>query len=82
MTKGYILETSPLPKLPVTGLESVPNRTQESFDVCLDHQSAEEESVNGTKNLVKYEPAFSRYPFILLLDGIVSILLLLLPSRD
>ena len=71
--KGYILEASPLPKLPVTGLQSVVDRTQESFSVCLDYQSAEDEAVNGTENRVKFKPEFPRYPFVLLLDGIVSI---------
>lgn len=74
MIKGYILEASPLPKLPITALESVPSSTQNSFSVCLDHQSAEDEAINGTENRVNYRPTFSRFPFILLLDGIVSIL--------
>lgn len=74
MIKGYILEASPLPKLPVTGLDPVSDSTQETFGVCLDHQSTEEESVNGRDNQVKYKPVIPRYPFVLLLDGIVSIL--------
>lgn len=74
MIKGYILEASPLPKLPITGLDPVSDRTRESFGVCLDHQSAEEEAVNGRDNQVKYKPVIARYPFVLLLDGIVSIL--------
>lgn len=75
--KGYILEASPLPKLPVTGLDPVSSLTQESFSVCLDHQSTEEEAVNGRDNQVKYKPVVSRYPFVLLLDGIVSNLLVI-----
>lgn len=75
--KGYILEASPLPKLPVTGLDSVSCPTRESFGVCLDHQSTEEEDINGRDNQVKYKPVISRYPFVLLLDGIVSILLVI-----
>ena len=75
--KGYILEASPLPKLPVTGLDSVSCPTRESFGVCLDHQSTEEETVNGRDNQVQYKPVISRYPFVLLLDGIVSILLVI-----
>lgn len=80
MTKGYILEASPLPKLPVTALESVTSNTQKSFSVCLDYQSAEDEAVNGTENRVEFRPIFPRYPFILLLDGIVSILFAPRPS--
>ena len=74
MMKGYILEASPLPKLPITGLDPVSDCTRESFGVCLDHQSTEEEAVNGSDNQVKYKPVTPRYPFVLLIDGIVSIL--------
>lgn len=77
LIKGYILEASPLPKFPVTGLDPVSCRTQESFSVCLDYQSAEEEAVNGKENQLKYKPITPRYPFVLLLDGIVSILLVM-----
>jgi hypothetical protein len=72
MVKGFILEASPLPKLPVIALERVSSSTQEFFSVSLDHQSAEEERVNGTDKEIKYKPSFCRYPFVLLLDGIVS----------
>ncbi|KAL8784431.1 MAG: hypothetical protein Q9213_003954 [Squamulea squamosa] len=70
---GYILEASPLPKLPVTGLMSVPNpqsTTRPTFNVILDHQSQEEAAVNGTDTVVPYGTGNRRYPFLLLLDGI------------
>ncbi|CAL8577658.1 hypothetical protein XPA_003482 [Xanthoria parietina] len=70
---GYILEASPLPKLPVTGLKHVPSppRTpRPTFDVILDHQSREEEAVNGTGTAVPYGTGHQRFPFLLLLDGI------------
>ncbi|KAI4262118.1 MAG: hypothetical protein L6R42_002697 [Xanthoria sp. 1 TBL-2021] len=70
---GYILEASPLPKLPVTGLKRVPRppgTPQPTFDVILDHQSREEEAVNGTSTAVPYGTGHQRYPFLLLLDGI------------
>ncbi|KAI4284603.1 MAG: hypothetical protein L6R38_001304 [Xanthoria sp. 2 TBL-2021] len=70
---GYILEASPLPKLPVTGLKRVPRppgTPQPTFDVILDHQSREEEAVNGTGTAVPYGTGHQRYPFLLLLDGI------------
>ncbi|KAL8848737.1 MAG: hypothetical protein Q9221_006281 [Calogaya cf. arnoldii] len=70
---GYILEASPLPKLPVTGLRKVPSplkTPRPTFDVILDHQSREEEAVNGTGTAVPYGTGYQRYPFLLLLDGI------------
>ncbi|KAL9000590.1 MAG: hypothetical protein Q9169_000883 [Polycauliona sp. 2 TL-2023] len=70
---GYILEASPLPKLPVTGLKKVSNPSavsQPTFDVVLDHQSREEEAVNGIGTAVPYGTGHQRYPFLLLLEGI------------
>ncbi|KAL8675385.1 MAG: hypothetical protein Q9168_000216 [Polycauliona sp. 1 TL-2023] len=70
---GYILEASPLPKLPVTGLKHVPSpstASQPTFDVILDHQSREEEAVNGVSTTVPYNTGHQRYPFLLLLEGI------------
>ncbi|KAL9603974.1 MAG: hypothetical protein Q9179_002002 [Wetmoreana sp. 5 TL-2023] len=66
---GYILEASPLAKPPITGLRRMPNPKQ-SFEVILDHQSREEEAVNGTKTAVSYGTGYLRYPFLMLLDGI------------
>ena len=68
---GYILEASPLPKLPVAGFLAVEKRNG-AFHVILDHQSREEEAVNGTDTNVEYEVGFPRYPFVLLLDGILD----------
>lgn len=68
---GYILEGSPLPKLPATGLLPVDGRNR-PLEVSLDHQSREDELVNGTNPVIKYKTAFPRYPFVLMLDGIVS----------
>ncbi|KAL8804703.1 MAG: hypothetical protein Q9182_002395 [Xanthomendoza sp. 2 TL-2023] len=69
---GYILEASPLPKQPVTGLKAVQNLRSTSFGLILDHQSREEEAINGTNTSVSYGTGYQRYPFLLLLDGIVS----------
>ncbi|KAI4175782.1 MAG: hypothetical protein LQ343_001395 [Gyalolechia ehrenbergii] len=66
---GYILEASPLPKLPVTALDPVPN-PQSTFRVAIGHQSQEEEAVNGSDPVVRYGTGYRRYPFLLLLDGI------------
>ncbi|KAM0795228.1 hypothetical protein BDR22DRAFT_871877 [Usnea florida] len=68
---GYILEASPLPKLPVTGFQAVEKRNGE-FHVILGHQSREDEAVNGTGSIIKYDVTFPRYPFVLLLDGILD----------
>ena len=68
---GYILEASPLPKLPVTGFQAVEKRNGE-FHVILGHQSREDEAVNGTSSIIKYDVTFPRYPFVLLLDGILD----------
>lgn len=68
---GYILEASPLPKLPVVGFRAVEKRNG-AFHVILDHQSREDEAVNGTSTNIKYEVGFARYPFVLLLDGILD----------
>ena len=40
--------------------------------MILDHQSREDEDINGKDTLIKYETGFPRYPFVLLLDGVVS----------
>ena len=68
---GYILEASPLPKLPVVGFQAIKERNG-AFHVILDHQSREDEAVNGTSTSIKYEVGFPRYPFVLLLDGILD----------
>lgn len=59
-----------MPKLPLTGLRSLPV-PRSSFEVFLDHQSREDEAVNGTKTTVAYGHGRRRFPFLMLLDGIV-----------
>ena len=61
-----------MPKMPVIGLCSI-DKPHSNFQVLLDHQSQEEESVNGNSPFVPYGSNFSRYPFLLLLDGIVCL---------
>ena len=68
---GYILEASPLPKLPVVAFEPIP-KPQAPFYISLDHQSREEEAINGSQPRIQYKTGFSRYPFVLLLDGILD----------
>ena len=60
-----------MPKLPITGLLPVEGK-QKPLNASLDHQSREDEAVNGADPSIKYNPTFPRYPFLLMLDGIVS----------
>lgn len=82
---GCVLEASPLPRLPVASLEPFEAHMIDHFKVSLGSQSREEAAVNGTDSclpLVNHlhqsqsEPDLllpqSRYPFVLLLDGIVD----------
>jgi len=71
---GYILEASPLPKLPVTSLgELSAQNSMTGYKVSLDHQSREEAAVNGTDNFIPipFNPSGHK-PFVLLLDSIVD----------
>lgn len=73
---GYILEASPLPRLPITHLgEFRPgsDEQQEGFEVAIDYQSREDAAVNGTENFIKSARSRSgRKPLVLLLDSIVD----------
>ncbi|KAI9048485.1 hypothetical protein LZ554_007319 [Drepanopeziza brunnea f. sp. 'monogermtubi'] len=73
---GYILEASPLPRLPVTHLgefKPASEEQQEGFEVTIDYQSREEAAVNGTENFIRVaKSTFGRKPFVLLLDSIVD----------
>ena len=68
---GYILEASPLPKLPVTGFQAV-KELNGPFHVVLDHQSREDEAVNGTNTHIAYEVNSPRYPFVLFLQNVLD----------
>jgi 21S rRNA (GM2251-2'-O)-methyltransferase len=74
---GCILEASPLPQLPVACLELVSLPTEDHFSVSLSAQSVEEAAVNGSNGQVERLPRFDeadqkRFPFVLLLDGILD----------
>ncbi|UNI20584.1 23S rRNA (guanosine(2251)-2'-O)-methyltransferase [Purpureocillium takamizusanense] len=70
---GFVLETSPLPQPPVQSLgklEESPTRL--GFHVLLDHQTREEEMVNGTDTFVPRSNDVTPKPFVLLLDEILD----------
>ncbi|KAJ5477920.1 hypothetical protein N7530_003429 [Penicillium desertorum] len=78
---GCILEASPLPKLPVRGLQAVPSISEEYFRTELAPQTREEAAVNGTDDRIQiHHPSppphetelRHRYPIVLLLDGVVD----------
>ncbi|KAH8592701.1 Alpha/beta knot methyltransferase, partial [Bisporella sp. PMI_857] len=70
---GYILEASPLPRLPVTHLGEFNEENASEFEVALDHQSREEAAINGMDEVIKLSPdRFGRKPFVLFLDSILD----------
>lgn len=76
---GYILEASPLPKLPITSLGELGTQGgKPGFLVSLDYQSREEAVINGTENFIPLPCAYAqgngsgRKPLVLLLDSILD----------
>ena len=68
---GYILEASPLPRLPVANLGELTDRDGEpGFKVTVEHQSREDAAVNGTFDFIKLPRNSWRKPFVLFLDSI------------
>ncbi|KAA8574396.1 hypothetical protein EYC84_005872 [Monilinia fructicola] len=69
---GYILEASPLPRLPVVSLgEVIDQGNSSAIKLTLDHQSREETEINGTDTIIKVpKDSTGRNPLILLLDSI------------
>ncbi|KAI9850360.1 MAG: hypothetical protein M1838_005807 [Thelocarpon superellum] len=70
-TQGYILEASPLPKLPVIGLDRVVYGS-EHLPLILHQQSREEEEINGISNMLPRSGPRDRFPLIVMLDGILD----------
>ncbi|KAI2630144.1 RNA methyltransferase [Xylaria nigripes] len=68
---GCVLEASPLPQLPVKALGELSTDTPR-FRVELDHQSKEDEKINGAPDFIKYQSFKNRKPLVLLLDGILD----------
>ncbi|QSZ31566.1 hypothetical protein DSL72_001133 [Monilinia vaccinii-corymbosi] len=71
---GYILEASPLPRLPVLSLgEVTEQKDSATISLTLDHQSREEIEINGTDTTLEVHQDFTaRKPLVLLLDSIVD----------
>jgi 21S rRNA (GM2251-2'-O)-methyltransferase len=68
---GYILEASPLARLPVASLAELTDKEGEpGFKVVLDPQSREEAAVNGVSDFIKLPAKSARNPFVLFLDSI------------
>ncbi|EHK96137.1 putative rRNA methyltransferase, mitochondrial [Glarea lozoyensis 74030] len=69
---GYVLEASPLPRLPITRLAEITNVDGVAgFKVTVDHQSKEDALVNGTNDFIKAPftgPA--AHPIVLFLDSV------------
>ncbi|KAF3491761.1 rRNA methyltransferase [Arthroderma uncinatum] len=74
---GLVLEASPLPKPPVLNFQTVLSMSNSHFLANLAPQPDEQAAVNGTDGHIPFEarrknPKGSRYPFTLLLDGILD----------
>ena len=70
---GFVLETSPLPQLPISGLgplEETPSRL--GFHVELAHQTREEEAINGLQTFIPRANNVTPRPLVLLLHEIVD----------
>lgn len=68
---GYILEASPLPRLPVESLgPQIVKDGQNGYSVVVGYQSREEADVNGTTDFQPIKSPFGKMPLVLLLDGI------------
>jgi 21S rRNA (GM2251-2'-O)-methyltransferase len=70
---GFVLETSPLPQLPITALgELVETPKKLGFHVSLDHQTKEEAQVNGDNTFIRRSSSVTAKPFVLLLNEILD----------
>ncbi|KAF4625787.1 hypothetical protein G7Y89_g12378 [Cudoniella acicularis] len=69
---GYVLEASPLPRLPVTSLGPLKSENnQPGFEVAVDHQSKEDAVINGMSSFVSIPfDRSGRKPMVLFLDSI------------
>lgn len=71
---GYILEASPLPRLPVTSLKKLAEQDGvPGFKVVVDYQTREDAAINGTSHFVSItkDPS-ARKPLVLFVDSILD----------
>lgn len=70
---GFVLETSPLPQLPVVSLGQLEETSFKlGFHVVLDRQTREEETINGSETLIRRANANKAKPFVMLLHEILD----------
>lgn len=70
---GFVLETSPLPQIPVTSLGKVEGSLDRyGFHIERAHQTREEETVNGTNSFIKRQGSRTPMPLVLLLHEILD----------
>lgn len=72
---GFILEASPLPKLPLMSLGPLNADFPSGFTINLDHQSREEAAINGTSTFIPLPHSHRgqpRNPLVLFLDSILD----------
>lgn len=70
---GFVLETSPLPQLPVASLGKLEESASRlGFNVELDYQTKEEEAVNGTDTFIARSSNVTARPLVLLLNEIMD----------
>ncbi|EGD84535.1 uncharacterized protein TERG_00813 [Trichophyton rubrum CBS 118892] len=74
---GMVLEASPLPKPPVLSFQTVVSKSNSHFLAQLAAQPEEQAAVNGTDGHIQFDARrkdskASRFPFTLLLDGILD----------
>ncbi|OLN85977.1 rRNA methyltransferase 1, mitochondrial [Colletotrichum chlorophyti] len=67
---GIVIEASPLPQLPLTGL-GAESKELKGYPVSVAHQSKEAVIVNGTEGIIPYRPGTAR-PLVLLLSEILD----------
>ncbi|OAQ62076.1 RNA methyltransferase [Pochonia chlamydosporia 170] len=70
---GFVLETSPLPQLPVKSLgklEESPSKL--GFNIELVHQTAEQKTINGENTFISKVNNSAAKPFVLLLHEILD----------
>ncbi|KAF4785246.1 SpoU rRNA methylase [Colletotrichum scovillei] len=67
---GIVMETSPLPQLPITGLGGEHSEPQ-GYPVFVGRQSKEDVAINGTEGFIPSRPGTAR-PLVLLLTEILD----------